>query len=184
MIIIISIHHLKKKMNIFNKHLDIHIPKQKSKRANYKTSPRLPWISKSLLRSINRKNHLYYKYKMKRTEQSKMKYTSYKNTLTKVLHIEKRKDYSIQKTKYMLFSNTVEALPIDYRYNIIIIIGIIVDGKLSWKLHIDNTCICKTISRNIGIINGLKIPYSSFILAHALFIFDFAISKLRNICMG
>ena len=52
-------------LNIFNKHLDVHIPKQKDNRVNYKTSPRLPWISKSLLRSINRKNRLYYKYRSK-----------------------------------------------------------------------------------------------------------------------
>ena len=77
-------------LNVFNKHLDIHIPKQKNKRANYKISPRLPWISKSLLRSINTNNNLYCKYKMKRTEHSKMKYTLYKNTLTKVLLIEKK----------------------------------------------------------------------------------------------
>ena len=86
--------------NIFKKHLDDHIPKKNDKRVNYKTSPRLPWISKSLLRSINRKNRLYYKYKMKKSENSKMKYTSYKNTLTKALRAEKKKYYAIQLEQY------------------------------------------------------------------------------------
>ena len=36
-------------INIFKKHLDDHLPKKNDKRVNYKTSPRLPWISKSLL---------------------------------------------------------------------------------------------------------------------------------------
>ena len=66
------------------------IPKKNDKRVNYKTSPRLPWISKSLLRSINRKNRLYYKFKKTNSEHSKNKYTSYKNTLTKVLRAEKK----------------------------------------------------------------------------------------------
>ena len=42
-------------INTFNKHLGIHIPKKKDNHVNYETSPRLPWISKSILRSINRK---------------------------------------------------------------------------------------------------------------------------------
>ena len=87
-------------MNIFNKHLDDHIPKKNDKKVNYKTSPRLPWISKSILRSINRKNRLYYKFKMKKSENSKIKYTSYKNTLTKLLRAEKRKYYTIQLEQY------------------------------------------------------------------------------------
>ena len=33
-------------------------------------------------------------------------------------------------------------------------LGVTLDDKLSWKSHINN--ICKTISRNIGIINKLK----------------------------
>ena len=41
-------------MEIFNFHLDNVIPKQK-KKPDYKKTPRLPWISKSILRSINRK---------------------------------------------------------------------------------------------------------------------------------
>ena len=87
-------------INTFNKHLDIHIPKKKDKRVNYKTSPRLPWITKSILRSINRKNRLYYNFKNKKTEKSKIKYTSYKNTLIRIIRLEKRKYYSIQLEQY------------------------------------------------------------------------------------
>ena len=85
---------------IFKKHLDNHIPKKNDNRVNYKTSPRLPWISKSILRSINRKNRLFYKFKSKKSEQSKIKYTSYKNTLTKILRAEKKNYYAIQLEQY------------------------------------------------------------------------------------
>ena len=83
---------------------------------------------------------------------------------------------NLQKTKYMLFSNTIEALPMDVIFDDtplekeshIKFLGIIVDNKLSWKLHIDN--ICKTISRNIDIINRLKfhIPVSSLLMLYTL----------------
>ena len=43
---------------------------------------------------------MYYKFKMKKSENSKIKYTSYKNTLTKVLRAEKRKHYTIQLEQY------------------------------------------------------------------------------------
>ena len=56
-------------MNIINEKLDQHIPLKKDKRNTYKTIPKLPWISASILRSINRKNNLFYKLKMKGTEQ-------------------------------------------------------------------------------------------------------------------
>ena len=87
-------------LDILNLQIDRHIPKQKSKGQNYKKVPRLPWVSKSLLRSINRKNNLYYKFKTSQTEQSKNKYTSYKNVLTKILRIEKQKYYSKQFSLY------------------------------------------------------------------------------------
>ena len=62
----------------------------------------------------------------------------------------------------MLFSNSVDNLPGDIIFDNSILekinstkfLGLIIDDKLSWKLHIDS--ICKTISRNIGVINKLK----------------------------
>ena len=62
----------------------------------------------------------------------------------------------------MLFSNSIDSLPIDIIFDDtpleevvnIKFLGVTVDNKLSWKFHIDN--ICKIISRNTGIINRLK----------------------------
>ena len=85
------------------------------------------------------------------------------------------------KTKYMLFSNSLETLPGDIVFDdtplekviFIKFLGIWVDNKLSWKYHINN--ICTIISRNIGIINKIKyylpssvlvILYSSLILPY------------------
>ena len=53
-------------------------------------------MTKSLLRSINRKNNLYYKYKTNPTDISKRKYTTYKNILTSLLRGEKKMYFSKQ----------------------------------------------------------------------------------------
>ena len=41
-------------------------------------------------------------------------------------------------------------------------LGFIIDNKLSWKEH--NLCLSKTLSRNIGIINQLKMSFPNYIL--------------------
>ena len=69
---------------------------------------------------------------------------------------------NLQKTKFMLFSNSLHNLPGDLiidnaildKVNTTKFLGLIIDDKLSWKIHIDN--VCKTISRSIGTINKLK----------------------------
>ena len=88
---------------------------------------------------------------------------------------------NLQKTKYMLFSNSLVSLPDNIYFDNspldkvsdIKFLGVTIDDKLSWRLHVDT--ICKTISRNIGIINRLKthLPsnslftlYSSLILPY------------------
>ena len=42
-------------IEIFMSHVNRNIPFSKPKSKNYKRSPRLPWITNSILRSINRK---------------------------------------------------------------------------------------------------------------------------------
>ena len=88
---------------------------------------------------------------------------------------------NLQKTKYMLFSNTLEALPLDIilddtsleSVSEIKFLGITVDNKLSWKPHIASTC--NTISRNIGVINRLKshIPSSSLLTLYSSLILPY-----------
>ena len=69
---------------------------EKKRKQNYKTKPRLPWITKSLLRSINRKNRLFYKYKTNQTFESKQKYIVYRNILTSLLRRAKKDYYLFQ----------------------------------------------------------------------------------------
>ena len=81
----------------------------------------------------------------------------------------------------MLFSNTIDSLPLDIcieniqleSVSSIKFLGVHVDNKLSWKSHIDN--ICKTISRNIGIINRLKtfIPVTSLLTLYSSLILPY-----------
>ena len=62
----------------------------------------------------------------------------------------------------MIFSNSISQLPNEVIFDNTIInevkttkfLGITIDNKLSWNYHIDN--ICRTVSRNIGIISRLK----------------------------
>ena len=98
-------------------------------------------------------------------------------TLVRIINLELKKltqwiranklSLNLQKTKYMIFSNTIEALPSDIIFDDsplecvsqIKFLGITVDNKLSWKPHVLN--VCKTLSRNIGIINKLKYQFPS-----------------------
>ena len=88
---------------------------------------------------------------------------------------------NLQKTKYMLFSNSLETLPSHVIFDDthlecvseIKFLGITVDNKLSWKSHI--VSICNTISRNIGVINRLKshIPSSSLLTLYSSLILPY-----------
>ena len=88
---------------------------------------------------------------------------------------------NLQKTKYMLFSNSIDTLPKNIIFDdtplevvsFIKFLGISVDNKLSWKYHIDNTC--KIISQNIGIINKLKFhfPTSSLLMLYSSLILPY-----------
>ena len=67
----------------------------------------MPWISASLLKSINKKNKLYYSHKNIGTELSRKKYVEYKNTLTSVLRSAKKNYYSAQ---FQATSNDIKGI--------------------------------------------------------------------------
>ena len=77
---------------------------------------------------------------------------------------------NVQKTQCMLFSNSISSLPGNISLDNTLInladstkfLGLIIDNKLSWREHIYNQC--KLLSRNIGIINKLKIMFPSDVL--------------------
>ena len=61
-------------------------------------SPQMPWVSKSLvskslLKCINKKNKLFYKFRSKKTLGAKQKYSRYRNVLTSVLRDAKQLYY-------------------------------------------------------------------------------------------
>ena len=51
---------------------------------------RKPWLTKSLLRSINKKNKLHNQYLRHRSNEKLLKYKTYKNKLTDLLRVAKR----------------------------------------------------------------------------------------------
>ena len=59
---------------------------------------RKPWFTKSLLRSINKKNKLYKQYLRHRSNEKLLKYKTYKNKLTNLLRV----------TKTLYFENQIE----------------------------------------------------------------------------
>ena len=77
---------------------------------------------------------------------------------------------NLQKTNYMLFSNSLITLPGDVSFNDVQIdrvfsitfLGLHIDEKLNWKLHINN--LCKLLSRNTGVIYKLKSVFPQSIL--------------------
>ena len=52
-----------------------------------------PWLSRGLLKSVNKKNRLYKKFVTSSSTSSAMKYKAYKNKLTHLIRIAKRKYY-------------------------------------------------------------------------------------------
>ena len=83
-------------MNKFLLLYDKNVPLRKCNGRNRRSTPRMPWITNSMLRSINKKNKLYYKYKTTKSQSSYRKYSTYMNTLTSILRAAKKNYYFAQ----------------------------------------------------------------------------------------
>ena len=110
---------------------------------------------------------LYYSH---RNPQTLLKTVNFE--LSKVtLWIQANKlSLNLQKTNYMLFSNTIKVLPGEVSFNNVLIdrvtstkfLGLHIDEQLSWKIHISH--LCKTLARNTGVIYKLKSSFPQDIL--------------------
>ncbi|XP_041463802.1 uncharacterized protein LOC121414811 [Lytechinus variegatus] len=74
---------------LYEKNFPLLSKKQKDRRKY----PQMPWVSKSLLKCINKKNKLFCKFKLRRTLGAKQKYSCYRNILTSVLRDAKKSYY-------------------------------------------------------------------------------------------
>ena len=72
-----------------SKLFDIHCPIKTNKLSKRKT-PKKPWITSGIIKSINLKDKLYRKYRTNPSQENKLKYTKYRNILNNILRVAKR----------------------------------------------------------------------------------------------
>ena len=71
------------------------VPLVKHNTRDRKKTPRMPWISTSLLKSINKKNKLYYSYKVSGTDSSRKRYVNYRNILLQCCVLQRKHTFSL-----------------------------------------------------------------------------------------
>ena len=64
-----------------------------------------PWLTKSLLRSINKENKLYKQHLRHRSNEKLLKYETYKNKLTDLLRVAKRHLSACKPTFYFIYTS-------------------------------------------------------------------------------
>ena len=75
--------------SIFTSTVNKHVPIQNVSRKEFKLSTK-PWITPAILKSIKRKQYLYYHNFIKGNEEQKRYYKSYSNTLTHLKELSKK----------------------------------------------------------------------------------------------
>ena len=78
-----------------NNLLNIHCPIKTSK-ISKRSTPKKPWVTHSIIKSIRTKDKLYKQYITKPNPETKVKYTKYRNTLNSLLRASKKNHYSSQ----------------------------------------------------------------------------------------
>lgn len=75
--------------NKFTELLDIHCP-IKTKQNSKRNTPKKPWVTKGLIKSLKTKDKLYKTYISKPTFDNKLNYTKYRNNLNLLLRLSKK----------------------------------------------------------------------------------------------
>jgi hypothetical protein len=83
--------------NKVTKLLDIHCP-FKTKQISKRNTPKKPWVTKGLIKSLKTKDKLYKAYVSKPTFDNKLKYTKYRNNLNLLLRLSKKSYITIKIT--------------------------------------------------------------------------------------
>ena len=129
-------------MDIFNRLHDKNIPLKNIKSSSRKFTPKSPWISVSMCKSIHHKNKLYRRFISHPTDPNRAIYVRYKNILTTVIRNSKRMYYAKQFEKE--------------KGNV----------KNTWKI-INSVLKNKTLSKLSSIdVNGAVVNNSHFIADH------------------
>ena len=79
--------------------IDKHAP-ERTKRISARKIIRDPWITKGILTSLNRQRKLYQRMIMDKTDNSREKYTTYRNNLKRLMRVGKRKYLHDKCTEY------------------------------------------------------------------------------------
>ena len=78
-----------------NNLLNIHCP-IKTTKISKRLTPKKPWFTSSIIKSIHTKDELYKQYITKPNRETKLKYTKYRNTLNSLLRASEKNHFSSQ----------------------------------------------------------------------------------------
>ena len=170
-------------------HFNTHIPLRDKNRCNYKKVPRAPWLTRSLLKSINRKNNLFYKSKV--DPSVKKKYETYRNKLTSIIRMEKKNYFTNKfndhkndiKQTWKIINNVLNKSSVKAQISQIEHNGTLISepNVLSETFNTYFANIGETLAKNIPPVNKSFFDYLENPVANTIFFTPVTVYELCNI---